>query len=65
MPLDSLATRPSQKTDLLFEDLSLLQELTDHRILSRRKRAASPFACLDDFARQPEQRVILSFLVGD
>jgi hypothetical protein len=49
----------------MFEDLSLLQDLSDHRILSRRKRAASPFACLDDIARQPEQRVMLSFLVGD
>jgi hypothetical protein len=49
----------------VFEYMSLLHKLSDHRIFSRRERAASPFACLDDIARQPEQRVILSFLVGD
>lgn len=49
----------------MFEYLSLLHELGYHPIFSRRERAASPIARLDDFARKPEQRVMLSFLVGD
>jgi hypothetical protein len=49
----------------VFEYLSHFHELGYHRIFSRRERAASPIAHLDDFARKPEQRVMLPFLVGD
>jgi hypothetical protein len=56
---------PSQKVNLVFKRLSLLQELSYHRILPKRKWAASPAACLNDIARQSEQSSTLPFFVGD
>jgi hypothetical protein len=56
---------PSQKVDLVFERLSLLDKLGDHPILARRKWATSPVACLNDFAHQSEQRSTLPLFVGD
>jgi hypothetical protein len=56
---------PSQKADLVFERLSLFYELSYHPILPKRKWDASPPACLNDFARQLEQRCSLSLFMRD
>ena len=56
---------PLQNPDLVFERLSLLHEAGYHRVFSSSEWAASPFTGLNDIARQPEQRIMLSFLMAD